>query len=74
MENKLISLNFMDILTGDSVMTNVNISITPVIDGIEQPEARKSILGSTMQNDNDINVFVAELQTALDKLILAKGV
>ena len=74
MENKLISLNLMDIQVGDSVMTNVNLSVTPLIDGVADIENRKAVLGSTIQGDEAINAFIAEIGVALEKLLLAKGV
>ena len=73
MTTKLISLNLMDILAGETLMTNVNISITPVVDGVQMVEERKAILGSTMQNDESLNTFISEVQTALEKLVVARG-
>ena len=73
MTTKLISLNLMDILAGETLMTNVNISITPVVDNVQMVEERKAILGSTMQNDESLNTFISEVQTALEKLVVARG-
>lgn len=74
MNKQLISLNLTDILINGNNSTNINISITPVIDEIENVEERKTILLSTIQHDEDLTIFRQEIQTALDKLILAKGV
>ena len=73
MTTKLISLNLMDILAGETLMTNVNISITPVVDNVQMTEERKAILGSTMQNDESLNTFISEVQIALEKLVVARG-